>query len=170
MKFRERRSHRSGKSAFSTPREYFTDNHIIICLVLIYNFSDFATHILFYIIFYISSCHLLLKGTHFTEVTRGRKKRKASNSPTPLSQPKPGSSEPPLGTPVRPKPSINNSISVILNGVDEKFKNWRPLMDKLRQYHPSLKISRIKELPKGNFVVIGDSVQDIRVKVKWRLH
>ena len=28
----------------------------------------------------------------FTEVTRGRKKRKASNSPTPPSQPKSGSS------------------------------------------------------------------------------
>ena len=53
--------HRSGKSAFSTIREYFTNNHIIIYLILIYNFSDFATHILFYIIFSISSCHLLLK-------------------------------------------------------------------------------------------------------------
>ena len=34
-------------------------------------------------------------------------------------------------------------------------------MGELRQYHPSLKISRIKELPKGDFVVIGDSVQDL---------
>ena len=34
-------------------------------------------------------------------------------------------------------------------------------MGELRQYHPSLKISRIKELPKGDFVVIGDSVQDV---------
>ena len=34
-------------------------------------------------------------------------------------------------------------------------------MGKLRQYHPGLKISRIKELPKGDFVVIGDSVQDV---------
>ena len=31
----------------------------------------------------------------------------------------------------------------------------------MRQYHPSLKISRIKELPKGDFVVIGDLVQDV---------
>ena len=31
----------------------------------------------------------------------------------------------------------------------------------MRQYHSSLKISRIKELPKGDFVVIGDSVQDV---------
>ena len=34
-------------------------------------------------------------------------------------------------------------------------------MGELRQYHPSLKISRIKELPKSDFVVIGDSVQDV---------
>ena len=45
------------------PREYFTNNHIIIYLILVYNCSDFATHILFYIIFSISPCNLLLKGT-----------------------------------------------------------------------------------------------------------
>ena len=34
-------------------------------------------------------------------------------------------------------------------------------MGELRQYHPSLKISRIKELPNGNFVAISNSVQDV---------
>ena len=34
-------------------------------------------------------------------------------------------------------------------------------MGELRQYHPSLKITRIKELPKGDFLLIGDSVQDV---------
>ena len=34
-------------------------------------------------------------------------------------------------------------------------------MGELRQYHPSLKISRIKELPKDDLLVIGDSVQDM---------
>ena len=34
-------------------------------------------------------------------------------------------------------------------------------MVELRQYYPSLKISRIKELPKGDFVVIAYSVQDV---------
>ena len=101
------------------------------------------------------------KGDGFTEVTRGRKTRKASNSPTLPSHPKPGSTELPLGTPVRPKPSLKNKIPVILNGVDGKFKNWRTLMGELRQFHPSLKISQIKELPKCDFLVIGDSVQDI---------
>ena len=70
----------------------------------------------------------------FTEVTRKHKKRKASGSPTLPSQHKPGSSEPPLGTPVRPKPNIKNKIPVILSGVDGKFKNWKSLMGELGQY------------------------------------
>ena len=32
-------------------------------------------------------------------------------------------------------------------------------MGELRQYHPSLKVSEIKELPKGDYLVIGDSMQ-----------
>ena len=40
------------------------------------------------------------QGDGFIEVTRGRKKRKASTSPMRPRQPKQGSSEPPLGTPV----------------------------------------------------------------------
>ena len=86
----------------------------------------------------------------FTEVTRPRTKRKANSSPTLPSQPKPGSSEPTPGTPVRPRPSHKNKITVIISGVDEKFKNWRQLMGELRQYHPSLKVSSIKALPKGD--------------------
>ena len=31
----------------------------------------------------------------------------------------------------------------------------------MKQFHPSLKISQIKELSKGDFLIIGDSVQDI---------
>ena len=75
------------------------------------------------------------------------------------SEPKPGSSKPPLGTPVRPKPSFKNTIPVILRGVNGKFQNWRSLMGEWRQFHPSLKISQIKELPKGDFLVIDSSVQ-----------
>ena len=33
-------------------------------------------------------------------------------------------------------------------------------MGELRQYHPTLKISKIKELPKDDFVAIGNSMQD----------
>ena len=85
---------------------------------------------------------------------------KASGSPTPPSQPKPGSCQPSTGTPVRPKPNHRNTIPVILSGVNEEFRNWRQLMGELRQFHPSLKISQIKELSKGDFLIIGDSVQD----------
>ena len=34
-------------------------------------------------------------------------------------------------------------------------------MGELRQYHPGLKVSSIKALPKGDFVIIGDSMQDV---------
>ena len=34
-------------------------------------------------------------------------------------------------------------------------------MGELRQYHPSLKVSQVKELPKSDLLVIGDSVQDV---------
>ena len=34
-------------------------------------------------------------------------------------------------------------------------------MGELRQYHPSLKVSQVKELPKGDLLVIRDSVQDV---------
>ena len=101
------------------------------------------------------------QGDGFIEVTRGSKKHKAINSPTLPSQPKSGSSEAPLGTPVRPRPYRKNKIPVIISGVDEKFKSLRKLMGELRQYHPCLTISRIKELPKGDFVAIGDSMQDV---------
>ena len=33
-------------------------------------------------------------------------------------------------------------------------------MGELRQYHPSLKISQVKELTKGGLLVVGDSPQD----------
>ena len=36
-------------------------------------------------------------------------------------------------------------------------------MGKLRQYHPSLKVSSIKALPKGDFLIVGDSLQDITI-------
>ena len=62
------------------------------------------------------------QGNGFTEVTHGRKKHEASNSHTLPSQHKPGSTEPPLGTAVRPKPNLKNKIPVILSGVDRKFK------------------------------------------------
>ena len=119
---------------------------------LIYNFSDFSTHILIYIIISISPCHLLHKEMDSLRLLLDAK------SVRPVTHLR---FRPLPRTPVRPKPSIKNSIPVILSGVDEKFKNWTTSMGELRQFHPSLKISQIKELPKGDFVIIGDSVQDV---------
>ena len=87
----------------------------------------------------------------FTEVARKRKKRKAIGSPTLPTLQKTGSSELPPETPVGPKSTIKNKIPVILSGVDGKFKTWTSVMGELRQYHPSLKVSQIKELPKDDF-------------------
>ena len=71
------------------------------------------------------------------------------------------SSEQPPKTPTRPKPSTyKNTIPVIFSGIDAKFQNWRSIMGELRQHHPSLKISQIKELTKGGLLVVGDSPQD----------
>ena len=97
----------------------------------------------------------------FTEVTRKHKKSKASGSPTLPTLQKPGSSELPPETPVRPKPTIKNKIPVIISGVDGKFKTWRYVMFELRQYYPSLKVSEIRELPKDDYLVIRVSMQDI---------
>ena len=97
----------------------------------------------------------------FAEVTRKRKKRKASGSPTLPTLQKTGSSELPPETPIRPRPHPRNTIPVIISGVDPKIKNWRQLMGELRQYHSCLKVSNVKELPKGDFLLIGDSIQDV---------
>ena len=68
------------------------------------------------------------QGEGFIKVTRGSKKHKTSNSHTLPSQPKSGSSELPLGAPVRPKLYRKNMIPVIISGVDERFKSWSKIM------------------------------------------
>ena len=70
------------------------------------------------------------------------------------------SSEQPPETPARAKPSTyKNTIPVFFSGTDAKFQNWRLIMGELRQHHPTLKISQIKELAKGGLLVVGDSLQ-----------
>ena len=99
----------------------------------------------------------------FAAVTRKRKKRKASGSPTLPTLQKTGSSELSPETPVRPRPSHKNTIPVIISGVDDKIKRCRQLMGELRQYHSGLKVSSIKDLLKGEFVIICDSLQDVLI-------
>ena len=100
----------------------------------------------------------------FTEVTRKCKKHKETGSPTLPTLQKTGSSEPPPGTPTRPKPAIiKNEIPVILSGIKAEHKNWRKLLGELRQFNPGLKVSQIKELPRGDFLIIGDSMKDVLI-------
>ena len=98
----------------------------------------------------------------FTEVHRKRKKRKTYSSPTlPSTLQRTSPSEPPPETPTRPKTSTyKNQIPVILSGIDAKYQTWRQVMGELRQHHPSLKISKVKALAKGDLLVVGDSPQD----------
>ena len=98
----------------------------------------------------------------FTEVHRKRKKRKTTSSPTlPPTLQRTKSSELPPETPTRPKTSTyKNQIPVILSNIDEKFQTWRQVMGELRQHHPSLRISKVKALQKGDLLVVGDSPRD----------
>ena len=102
----------------------------------------------------------IFQGDGFIEVTLGSKKRKANTSPTLPNQPNTGS---PPGNLVRPTPYRRNTSPVIIGGVDDKIKSWRKLTGELRQYHPCLKISSIKELSKGDFLAIGDSLQEVTI-------
>ena len=112
---------------------------------------------------YIFATTSVSQEDEFSEVTRERKKRKAISSPTLPALQKPSSSEHPPETLVRPRPSLKNTIPVIISGVDDKIKTWRQLMGKLRQYHPSLKVSSIKALPEGDFVIVRDSLQHVTI-------
>ena len=97
----------------------------------------------------------------FTDFHHKRKKRKTSSSPAlPSTLQRTRPSEPPPETPTRPKTSTyKNQIPVILSGIDAKYQTWRQVMGELRQHHPSLKISKVKALAKGNLLVVGDSPQ-----------
>ena len=95
------------------------------------------------------------------EVHHKRKKRKTSSSPTlPSTLQRTRSSELPPETPTRPKTPYKNQIPVILSNIDDKFQTWRQVMGELRQHHPTLRISEVKALQKGNLLVVGDSLQD----------
>ena len=72
----------------------------------------------------------------FTEVTRKRKKRKATGSPTLPTRRLPLLKQPP-GTPTRPKPAIiKNKIPVILSGIKAEHKNWRKFTGRIETVPP----------------------------------
>ena len=101
----------------------------------------------------------------FTLVKGGRqsKKRKAGGSPL-LHSPPEANSASPTDTPALPKPSTHkNSVPIILSEVDPKFNSVIKLMSELKQFHPSLRVSKIQEPKNSRFLVIGDTPEDVAI-------
>ena len=101
----------------------------------------------------------------FTFVKGGResKKRKADGSPL-LHSPPGASSASPINTPACLRPSTyKNSVPIILSDVDPKFSSVVKLMRELRQFHPSLRVSKVQELKNNRFLVIGDTQRDVAI-------
>ena len=99
-----------------------------------------------------------------TLVDRKRqKKRKAEHSP--LLHTPPGScSANSSGSPTRPKPSnfnYPNTVPVIFRDADPKFTSVKQIMSELSQYHPELRVSRVKDLPNKGFFTIGNTPRDV---------
>ena len=100
----------------------------------------------------------------FTLVDRKRqKKRKAEHSP--LLHTLPGSSSVSTsGTPTRPIPSnfnYPNTIPDISPDAHPKFTPVKQIMSDLSQYHPELRVSRVKNLPNKGFLIIGNIPRDV---------
>ena len=102
-------------------------------------------------------------GCTFVKGGRQNKKRKADGSPLLHSPPGAGSACP-INTPARPRPSAyKNSVPIILSDVDSKFNSVVKLMSELRQFHPSLRVSKVQELKNNRFLVIGDTPRDVAI-------
>ena len=66
--------------------------------------------------------------------------------------------------PARPRPSAyKNSVPIILSDFDPKFNSVVKLMSELRQFHPSLRVSKVQELKNNRFLVIGDTPRDVAI-------
>ena len=117
---------------------------------------------LFYFILLMASPERDKEG--FTLVDRKRqKKRKAEHSPL-LHTPPGSSSASTSGTPTRPKPSnfnYPNTVPVIFRDADPKFTSVKEIMSELSQYHPELRVSRVKDLPNKRFLIIGNTPRDV---------
>ena len=92
-----------------------------------------------------------------------QKKRKAEHSPL-LHTPPGSSSASSSRSPTRPKPSsfnFPNQVPIIFRDADEKFKSVKQVMSELSQYHPELRVSRVKDLPNRSFLVVGNTPRDV---------
>ena len=98
----------------------------------------------------------------FTLVDRKKqKKRKAEHSPV-LHTPPGSCSASSSGSPTHPKPSsfsYPNTVPVIFRDADPKFTSVKQV--ELSQYHPELRVSRVKDLPKQGFLIVGNTPRDV---------
>ena len=101
----------------------------------------------------------------FTLVKGGRQSKKRIADGSSLFHSPPGaSSASSINTPTRPRPSTyKNSVPIILRDVNPKFNSLVKLMSELRQFHLSLRVSKVQELKNNRFLVIGDTPRDIAI-------
>ena len=130
-------------------------------LILAYYLSEFTAHIFLY--FILLSCHQLI-----TRRASSQRSIVSARSVKPLVHLRflqPCRGLVPLNHLQRPQPDprpphtrIRFQSSLVV--FDAKYQTWRQVMAELRQHHPSLKISKVKGLAKGDLLVVGDSPQD----------
>ena len=100
----------------------------------------------------------------FILVDRKRqKKRKAEHSPL-LHTPPGSSSASSSGSPTRSRPSsfnFPNTVPIIFRYPDAKFTSVKQVMSELSQYHPELRVSRVKDLPNQSFLIVGNTPRDV---------
>ena len=92
-----------------------------------------------------------------------QKKKKAEHSPL-LHTPPGSSSASSPGSPTRSKPSsfnFPNQVPIIFRDADPKFKSVKQVMSELSQYHPELRVSRVKDLPNQSFLIVGNTPRDV---------
>ena len=85
--------------------------------------------------------------------TPASKKRKASGTP---------SLPPASDQPTIPLSSYKNRTPLIATGIDPKFNTQIGIMSELRQYHPNLRVFRIKQTQNG-WIFIGDTPKDFAI-------
>ena len=92
-----------------------------------------------------------------------QKKRKAEHSP--LLHTPPGSSPASSSrSPTCSKPSsfnFPNTVPIILRDAGAKFTSVKQVMSELSQYHPELRVSRVKDLPNQSFLIVGNTPRDV---------
>ena len=70
--------------------------------------------------------------------------------------------DPPASQPSMPSSSYKNRTPLIATGIDPKFNTQTRIMSELRQYHPSLRVFKLKQ-PQNGWIFIGDTPKDFAI-------